>query len=281
VLVFSNTIDQHFKHLQIFISVMERNGLAASASKLLLFQTKIRFLGHNIYQGTIKPIQRALIFADKFPDDIKDRKQLQRFLGFLNYVSDFFPNLRQICAPLYNRLRKNPKPWSTQHTQIMQQVKQRVQSLPCLGIPHPNAFMSVETDASDIGYGGILKQKLGSQNEQLVRFHSGPWHGPQQKYSTIKKESLAIVLCVSKFQDDLFIKKFLLRIDCKSAKEILQKDVQNLVSKQIFARWQAILSAFDFEIEFIKGVNNSLPDFLTREFLQGKSDRNISLQEQT
>jgi len=66
-------------------------------------------------------------------------------------------------------------------------------------------------------------------------------------------------LCIFKFQDDLFIKKFLLRIDCKSTKEILQKDVQNLVSKQIFARWQA-LSAFDFDIEFIKGVNNSFRD---------------------
>ena len=281
VLIFSKTIDQHFKHLQIFISVMERNVLAASASKLLLFQTKIRFLGHHIFQGTIKPIQRALIFAEKFPDEIKDRRQLQRFLGCLNYVADFFPNLRQTCAPLYNRLRKNPKPWTTQYTQIIQQVKQHVKSLPCLGIPHPDAFVIVETDASDIGYGGILKQKLGTSNEQLVRFYSGLWHGPQQKYSTIKKEILAIVLCVSKFQDDLFIKKFLLRIDCKSAKEILQKDVQNLVSKQIFARWQAILTAFDFEIDFIKGESNSLPDFLTREFLQGKSDTNIPLQEQS
>jgi len=99
----------------------------------------------------------------------------------------------------------------------------------------------------------------------------------KQKYSTIKKEILAIVLCISKFQDDLFVKIFLLRIDCKSAKEILQKDVENLVSKQIFVQWQAILSTFDFEIEFIKGIQNSLPDFLTREFLQGKSDINISL----
>ena len=32
VLVFSKTIDQHFKHLQIFISVMERNGLAAASA---------------------------------------------------------------------------------------------------------------------------------------------------------------------------------------------------------------------------------------------------------
>ena len=59
-------------------------------------------------------------------------------------------------------------------------------------------------------------------------------------------------------------------MDCKSAKEILQKDVKNIVSKQIFARWQAILSVFDFEIEFIKGDSNSLPGFLLREFLQEK-----------
>jgi len=58
----------------------------------------------------------------------------------------------------------------------------------------------------------------------------------------------------------------------------LQKDVKNLVSKQIFARWQAIPSAFDFDIEFIKGESNSLSNFLTREFLQGKSDENIALQ---
>jgi len=86
------------------VSVIECNGLAASTSKIHLFQTKIRFLGHNIYQGTIKPIQRALAFADKFSNEIKDRKQLQRFLGCLNYVADFFPKLRQTSALLYNRL---------------------------------------------------------------------------------------------------------------------------------------------------------------------------------
>ena len=64
VLVFSKSIDQHFKHLQTFISVMERNALAASTSKMVLFQTKIQFLGQDIYQGTIKPIQRSLAFAD-------------------------------------------------------------------------------------------------------------------------------------------------------------------------------------------------------------------------
>ena len=112
-------------------------------------------------------------------------------------------------------------------------------------IPSPNAFKIVETDASDIGYGGILKQTTKDDaKEQIVRFHSDSRLATQQNYSTIKKEILSIILCVSKFQNDLFNQKFLIRVDCKSAKEVLHKDVQNLVSKQSFARWQAILSVF-------------------------------------
>ena len=105
------------------------------------------------------------------------------------------------------------------------------------------SFAIIETEASNIEYGGILKQDF--QNKiSIVRFHSGIWSGPQLNYSTVKKEILAIVLCIQKFQSDVFNKKFLLRIDCKSAKEILQKDVQNLVSKHIFAGWQAIFICF-------------------------------------
>jgi len=46
---------------------------------MLLFQTKIRFLGHDIYQGTIKPIQRSLTFADKFSDEIKKKLNYNDF----------------------------------------------------------------------------------------------------------------------------------------------------------------------------------------------------------
>ena len=61
--------------------------------------------------------------------------------------------------------------------------------------------------------------------------------------------------------------KFLLQIDCKSAKYIVEKDVENIASNHIFARWQAILSVFDFDIEYIKDSQNAIPDFLTHEFL--------------
>ena len=92
----------------------------------------------------------------------------------------------------------------------------------------------------------------GDAKEQIVRFHFGSWSTTQQNYSTIKKEILSIIWCVSKLQNDLFNQKFLIIVDCKSAKEVLQKDVQNLVSKRSFARWQAILSVFDFDIGYIR-----------------------------
>ena len=58
-------------------------------------------------------------------------------------------------------------------TNIVQQVKKIVKTLSCLGIPDSEANLIIETDASDIGYGGILKQVLPtSSKEQVVKYHS-------------------------------------------------------------------------------------------------------------
>lgn len=271
VLIFSKTIDEHFKHLKTFLCISKKNGIVVSKSKISIFQTKIRFLGHYITQGTITPIERCLQFGQKFPDQILDKKQLQRFLGCLNYVLDFFPNVNRLAKPLHDRLKKSPAPWTSVHTATVQHIKSQVLHLPCLHIANPYLPKVVQTDASELGFGGILLQVQNNQ-ERIVQFTSGHWNQIQINYSTIKKEILSIVLCIQKFQSDLLNQKFLLRIDCKSAKEVLKKDVQNLASKQIFARWQAILSIFEFDIDFIKGDTNSLPDFLTREFLQNRSN---------
>ena len=96
-----------------------------------------------------------------------------------------------------------------------------------------------------------MKQRVSPESpEQIVRFYSGIWNNAQLNYSTIKKEILSIILCISNFQSDLLNQKFLLCIDCKSAKYVIEKDVENIASKHIFARWQAILSVIDFDIEY-------------------------------
>ena len=41
-----------------------------------LYQTKIQVLGHDIFNGIVKTIQRSIEFMEKFSDEIKDKNQL-------------------------------------------------------------------------------------------------------------------------------------------------------------------------------------------------------------
>ncbi|KAH9702314.1 hypothetical protein KPL70_010722 [Citrus sinensis] len=68
-------------------------------------------------------IGRSLLFADKFPDKILDKTQLQRFLGNLNYVLDFCPNINRMSKPLHDRLKKNHVAWSDEHTKVIMPPK--------------------------------------------------------------------------------------------------------------------------------------------------------------
>ena len=119
VLVYSSSIAEHWKHLYSFLDTIKRNGLVVFAKKIKLFQTKFRFLGYDISEGQIHPIDRVIQFADKFLDVITDKTQLQRFLGSLNYVADFYKDMRKQCKPLFDGLKSNPPPWFdplTEHT---------------------------------------------------------------------------------------------------------------------------------------------------------------------
>ena len=163
-------------------------------TKILGNQISFNFLS-VAKQGKVSLLQNSSIY--------KQANLLQLKQNQISYLHN------SLCR----RLRKNLEPWSAIHTDIVRQIKQKVKSLPCLGIPHPSAFMIKETHESDTGYGGIHKQRT-HDKEQLVHYHSGIWLGPQKNYSSIRREILSIVLCISKFQDGLFNKKVLLRIDC-------------------------------------------------------------------
>ena len=101
---------------------------------------------------------------------------MQRFLRCFNYVSDYFKDLRIICEPSYKRLRKNEPTWTKNHTNLVKEIKQRVKHLPCFNIPHPNALLIVESYASNLGYGDILKQEYDNQ-VHIVRYHFEIWLG--------------------------------------------------------------------------------------------------------
>ena len=82
-----------------------------------------------------------------------------------------FPSFLILSSLCMSVLKKNPPPWTDLHTGIIRKIKCQVKCLPCLHISDPTAFKVVETDASDIGYGGILKQ-VKDGKEKIVAFTS-------------------------------------------------------------------------------------------------------------
>ena len=67
VLIFSESLTQHSKHLRTFLNTVKFNGLVVSAPKIKIFQTRVRFLGFDIYHGVIKPIDKATPVCRKVP----------------------------------------------------------------------------------------------------------------------------------------------------------------------------------------------------------------------
>ena len=59
--------------------------------------------------------------------------------------------------------------------------------MPLLCLPIPTAYKIVGTGASNIGYGGILKQQYRGK-EKLVRFTSTIWKGPKYSILQFKKK---------------------------------------------------------------------------------------------
>ena len=78
--------------------------LLISKSKIQLFQQTIEFLGVIIGNGKILLQSHISEKILTFPDKIEDTKELQKFLGLLNYTRPFIKNLSRIAGPLFGKV---------------------------------------------------------------------------------------------------------------------------------------------------------------------------------
>ncbi len=88
----------------------------------------------------------------------QDIKQLQSFLGVVNFYRRFLPNCAQVLHPLTDLLKGGPR--TLQWTATAQESFQKVKRLLAAAVPlqhlSPTAELSLATDASDTHIGGIM-----------------------------------------------------------------------------------------------------------------------------
>ena len=120
ILLFSKDEEFHAKLLNEFYNVVKSQGIMLSKKKMVIGQSSIDFLGVNISDGryTLKPHIAASL--GEFPDKLTSAKQIQQFLGIVNYMSDFIPKISRYRNCLAQLLKKSPPEWNSFHIEAVQ-----------------------------------------------------------------------------------------------------------------------------------------------------------------
>ena len=107
----------------------------------------------------------------EFPNEILDQKQLQRFLGCLNYIRQFYENQAKDVRILQKHMIK-VIPWNNNMTTVVQVIKQKIQNLPKLYLPDISLQLILETYASNDTWAVVFLQKNGPKLEEFYIYAS-------------------------------------------------------------------------------------------------------------
>jgi len=107
VLLFSKDEDSHATLLKQFAEIVHYHDIMLSESKMFICQKEIEFLGMGFADGAYTPDTHIAEELQKFPDGPLTRKQIQQFLGIVQYLINFIPQVAQMTRPLQLMLKKD------------------------------------------------------------------------------------------------------------------------------------------------------------------------------
>ncbi|CAM4425854.1 unnamed protein product [Lepidochelys kempii] len=263
VAIFSDSWADHLEHLQKVLERIREAGLTVKGKKCQIGLNRVTYLGHQVGQGTISPLQAKVDAIQKWPVP-KSKKQVQSFLGLAGYYRRFVPHYSQIAAPLTDLTKKkqpNAVQWTGKCQKAFYKLKATLMSDPVLRAPDFDKPFLVTTDASERGVGAVLMQKGPDQEFHPVVFLSKKLSERESNWSVTEKECYAIVYALEKLRPYVWGRRFHLQTDHAALKWLHTVKETN---KKLL-RWSLALQDFDFDIQHISGASNKVADALSRE----------------
>lgn len=177
------------------------------------------------------------------------------FLGMTSYYRRFVKGYRTIARPLTELLKRGGFKWDPDADNAFKQLNEALVSTHVLGLPDLSKAFTIEADLSQHGIGAVLMQ-----NRHWVAYISKYLSPKNQALSVYDKELLALVYAVEKWHSYLSIKPFVIRMDQKSLRHLLE---QKLSTPSQFG-WLTKLMGMNYKIQYKKGSDNSVADALSR-----------------
>ncbi|CDH61439.1 hypothetical protein RO3G_15169 [Lichtheimia corymbifera JMRC:FSU:9682] len=262
IIIFSRDFASHTQHVQYAIKALTQANLILNPQKCHLAQQSVYLLGFCVSEHGVSLDPRKVVNAMDWPQP-RTGKDIQRFMGFVNYFSEHIPHMAEISAPL-NRLRNAgllKDLWTEEQTKSLNALKQALAKNVLLHFPDFDQPFYVATDASNYGIGAVLFQKIKGKN-CYVSFMARALNPSERKYSTTKRELLGIVYALQKFHPFIWLRPFTLYTDHKALTYLFTQKLAN----PMMLGWFDILLKYTFEVIHIPGLENVIPDDLSRLF---------------
>ncbi|XP_033005510.1 uncharacterized protein K02A2.6-like [Lacerta agilis] len=237
ILVAGASSEELISHLREVLARLAKAGLKVKREKCFLGVPQVEFLGFLVDAKGIHPTP-AKVTAIRSAPAPQSKKELQSFLGLLNFYHAFLPHKASIDLLSSDSVLTHFR-----------------EDLP----------VSLACDASPYGIGAVLSHWLPDGWEAPIAYFSRTLSSAERNYAQIDREALALVAGVKKFHDYVYGRPFELVTDHKPLLGLFApgRQTPQILSARML-RWAVFLSAYTYELVHRAGKALGHADALSR-----------------
>ena len=273
VIVYSKTLEEHLLRMRVVFDRIREAGLKLKPSKCDIFKREINYLAHHVSERGVLPSKKNLKGIAECPAPDTYTK-IKSFVGLVGHYRRFIKGFARIAAPLYKLTSGKNKDKKSEHVELPPEAKQAFEQLkeaclkaPILAFPDFSKAFLLETDAPGKGLGAVLSQKQEDGRYHPIAYASHVMSDTEQRYHSNKQEFLALKWAVTEqFHEYLSPygrnngNEFVVCTDNNPLTYIFSS--ANLDTS---GQWRvARLANYNFTLEYQKGRDNTVADFLSR-----------------
>ena len=159
----------------------------------------ISFMAMRLSQKGIQPSSQKVeaIKAFKTPRTVT---KVKSFLGLINFLARFVPNMATLAKPLRLLTRAgNPWTWGPEQQSAFNSLKASISSESCLALFSRHRKTEVRVDGSPVGLGAILCQIQEDETSRPAAYASRSLSDVERRYSQLEREALSVKFGCLKF----------------------------------------------------------------------------------
>ena len=181
----------------------------------------------------------------------------------VNFLSVFCQDLQKLVKPIYDLTRKGrPFLWQQEQQTAFEEIKSRLQKPPILHLPDGKGRFPLYSDTNKYATGSALHQ-IENGKPKLIAYASKRLPEAARNYSLSELEMCGLTINITSFAHLLKKVDFNAIVDHLALVHILKSKTEPATPR--IKRLLEVLSAYSFNLYYMKGKDMILSHFLSRQ----------------